>query len=89
MKPLPFKLPVRIEDERFLVAADHELIMEAHGAAPDELEAIVTAVNGFHEAVELLDWVSRCARANVAGMPARFVSEEKMGLIRELLEKLK
>jgi hypothetical protein len=42
----PFATPISIQDERFLVAADCELIIEAAAYDPGELEAIVKAVNG-------------------------------------------
>lgn len=55
MKPFPFLLPVRIEDEEFLVAANNELILKNWDATPEELEAIVTAINGYNEAASLLE----------------------------------
>lgn len=57
MKP-PFKLPARVSDERFLVAADCELVAELVAATPEEIAFITTAVN-HHErlATALLDLV--------------------------------
>jgi len=62
---MPFETPIRIEDERFLVAADNELIIEAWAHGPGELDAIVKAVNSHQPAVDALakcynalgDWV--------------------------------
>lgn len=39
------KLPISIQDNVFLVAADAELICKTESATPEELQAIVDAVN--------------------------------------------
>jgi len=45
-KPLcPFKLPVRLEDEEYLVAADNELIAHLEASTPQEREYIIWAIN--------------------------------------------
>ena len=41
----PFKLPVRLEDEEYLVAADNELIAHLLSSTPEEREYIVWAIN--------------------------------------------
>lgn len=45
----PFKTPVRVEDGRILVGADHETILEAYSHTDAELEAIVVAVNAYFD----------------------------------------
>ena len=50
----PFNLPVRIEDDQYIVAADCELIMTNYDATPAELEAIVMSINNLPNAVKLL-----------------------------------
>lgn len=59
MKP-PFKLPARASDERFLVAANCELVAELVAATPKEVAYIVTAVNLHDDLMKLLD----CAELN-------------------------
>jgi hypothetical protein len=57
VKP-PFRTPVRIArgladpDQRFLVAADAELVLSTYDATDQELEWIVRAVNAYTEDVE-------------------------------------
>ena len=62
MKQLfPFKLPVRIEDGRYIVADNNELVLSNWDATPEEFESIVVAINGYAEAVEALSTlVERC-----------------------------
>lgn len=38
-------LPIRIEDETFLVDAEHEMICNTEAANPEELKLIVGAIN--------------------------------------------
>lgn len=41
----PFKLPVRLEDEKFIVAVDSELICNLASATYEEKQFIVAAIN--------------------------------------------
>lgn len=43
----PFKLPARLEDARFLVAHDCELVADLYDAFPAERDYILKAVNHY------------------------------------------
>jgi len=40
------------------------------------------------EAVRLMEWTTRCATANVAGLAARFIAEDKIIQMKAVLELL-
>lgn len=78
MKPFPFKLPVRVEDDCYLVADDSELIVLMEAATPEEISAIVRAINGFEEAEKLIEWIARnpgCHPANINKEAMRFLEK--------------
>lgn len=51
---LPFKTPVRIEDNDYIVAADNELIMQVDAVTREELTSIVAAINAAPKLATLL-----------------------------------
>jgi len=59
----PFKIPIRVEDEKFLVAADGELIMEFYSSTPKEIQHIVKCVNVHAELVNsqtsMVEWIEQ------------------------------
>lgn len=63
-KKLPFALPVRIADDKYLVGSDSELITELPSATTEECEAIVALIN------QSLDIESICLTAMYMAMGA-------------------
>lgn len=63
----PFKTPIRVQDKCFLVAADHELILEAHAATPEELAEIVKRVNAYGEFLKLKEGI-KCLKSYAANV---------------------
>lgn len=64
----PFKLPVRLEDDTFLVASDCELIDQLLDATPAERDYIVKAINEHERltrAYELLAEARHCCDLNL------------------------
>ena len=84
MKPYPFALPLRVEDNHFLVGADCELIANMKDASIGELDAVIEAVNAYPKLMAIAE-----AAQNLIDMKGRHNTEVAYKRLEDAVKELK